>query len=166
HIAEEEHPVIDTLVLLGNTYRNLGKLDASRDILGQALERRDDYHFALYAYGKTALAQGEYDTAITYFQQAIENGAPNVIAFDLVLATYLLGDTAKTQQLINELPELDEPHRQLFLAHINPHDSVGSLDTTIHEAGLAFWEAEVERFAHTPYGQAIAQETEQMKKLL
>ncbi|MEL7433428.1 MAG: tetratricopeptide repeat protein, partial [Chloroflexota bacterium] len=87
HIAEEEHPVIDTLVLLGNIYRNLGKLDASRNILEQALERRADYHFALYAYGKTALAQGEYDTAIMYFQQAIDNDAPDVIAFDLVLAT-------------------------------------------------------------------------------
>ncbi|MEO1646324.1 MAG: tetratricopeptide repeat protein, partial [Chloroflexota bacterium] len=158
--------VIDTLVLLGNTYRNLGNLDASRNILEQALERRDDYHFALYAYGKTALAGGEYDTAITYFQQAIDNDAPDVIAFDLVLATYLLGDNVKTQHLIAELPELDEPHRQIFLAYIKADNSLHSLDSGTREAGIAFWQAEVERFADTPYGQAIAQETEQMKKLL
>lgn len=166
HIAEEEHPVIDTLVLLGNTYRNLGRLEESRDILTQALERRADYHFALYAYGKTALAEGQYDTAMTYFQQAIDNDAPDVIAFDLVLTTYLLGDATKTQQLVADLPDLDEPHRQLFLAHITADKHATSLDKATQQAGLAFWQAEVDRFAHTPYGQQIAHETEQMKKLL
>lgn len=166
HLADDTDAGVDALVLLGNTYRNLGKLEDSSHTLSRALARRPNYHFALYGYAKTMLAIGDYPAAQFTIAKALEHGAPPSIQFDAVLAMYLQGDTLALKEQLQNMPPLDEPYRQLFLTYIEAPQDLSALDETIQEAGIAFWQAEAERFAHTPYGQAIAHETEQIKSML
>jgi len=165
--AQAKRPPVKSLVLLGNTYRNLGKLAQSRETLEAALERSPDSPFALYGLGKTQLSQGDYPAAIQSIEEALANGAPSSVRFDLAHAHHRHGDTAQTLQTLDALPQLDEPYRQLFATYLRQRLAGGSAPPADEIAeGLPFWEAEVERFAHTPYGQALRADVEALRHLL
>lgn len=160
-------PSSDALVLLGNAYRNLGQLRESESILRIALAKRPNYHFALYGVGKIRLANGDYREAIMQFEKALESGAPSIIQFDLALAHYYLGQEERAYQLLSNVPETGEVYRQLFTAYLlHRLDNHPQPDSALVEAGLPFWEAEVERFGDTPYGEAIHQEVSALRGLL
>lgn len=158
---------IDSLVLLGNAYRNLGDLDHSRRVLQQARERDPDYHFALYGLGRTYLAMGEYNSAVDLIEQAIDKGAPDVTRFDLAHAEYRRENWETVERLLPTIPQSDDHHRRLFVDYfyhrIMNHTAP---DKTLIEAGLVFWQAEVERFSHTRYGQDVQADIQALRALL
>ena len=156
-MASGKNPTIDSLVLLGNTYRNLGQLRESESILRIAVARRPDYHFAQYGLAKTRQAVGDYNSAITYLTQALKQGAPAIIRFDLAFTQYLRGDDGAARAVLKSIPETDETHRVLMTAYLNHELAQGALpEPELIEAGLPFWEAEVERYGHMPYGRDLS----------
>ncbi len=180
-LASEGKPAdADTLVLLGNTYRNLSGtepdpltyLDAltySEHLLTKAVQLQPSYHFPLYGLGRTLLAKGDYANAAHYLQQALAHGAPTIAHFDLGHAYYRLGKLAEARAalLAGYAAAQQEPHRALMtrylllqIARVQPDQAANdlgeiSIDETLLAAGLPFWVAEAARYAHTPYGQAI-----------
>jgi tetratricopeptide (TPR) repeat protein len=155
-MANGKHPTIDALVLLGNTYRNLGQLRESESILRIAVARRPDYHFAQYGLAKTRQAVGDYNATIMYLSEALKRGAPAIIRFDLAFTQYLRGDDGAARAVLNSIPEADEIHRVLMTAYLHHELTQGAFpDAELIAAGLPFWEAEVERFGHMPYGRDL-----------
>lgn len=151
--------------LLGNIYRQLGDLDKSEEVLTQALQIAPNHHFVLYGFGRTLLVKGQYAEAAKVIAQAVAGGGPEIIRVDYAEALYRLGVPRETlvealnaaqyatqiaiqtgdthqalmvQYLLYRMGESDAPQRQLV------------------EGGLAYWEATAQRFAHTPYGAALA----------
>jgi tetratricopeptide (TPR) repeat protein len=154
--AADRSPSVDTLVLLGNTYRTLGQLRESESALRIAVAKQPHYHFAQYGLAKTRQATGDYDEAIKHLTEAIRKGAPPIVRFDLAFTQYLRGDDNGARAILNSIPETDEPHRALmtaYLRHQLAHESAP--DAALIEAGLPFWEAEVERFQQTAYGRDL-----------
>lgn len=146
---------VDTYILLGNTYRQLGDLNQSEEVLTKALQMRPTYHFALYGFGRTLLSKGDYQGAIRAIEQAIQYGAPPVVQFDLGHAQYRAGQTDIARQTL-EAVNSDEAHRQLMTRYmLHRLQAAEPPDAGMIQAGLPFWQAEIERFAQTPYGQAL-----------
>lgn len=165
-LRSDDTPDVDAYVLLGNTYRHLSQLDESEDALRQALQRRPDYHFPLYGLGRTLLAQGHYAAAADAIQQALEAGAPSIVAFDLAHIEYRRGNAAASLDWLRRMPTPDEPYRNLMTAYLL--HKLGSADAPsayVIDEGLPFWEAEAARFSHTPYGADIAQDVAAMRHL-
>ncbi|MBL8162756.1 MAG: hypothetical protein JNJ61_12280, partial [Anaerolineae bacterium] len=82
---------VSSLTLLANTYRQLGMLDQSEEVVKRALEIRSFDHFPLYGFGRTLLVKGEYAEASARFQEALEAGAPPIVEFDLGEALFRQG---------------------------------------------------------------------------
>ena len=82
------NPDVNSLTLLANTYRQLGILDKSEEIVKKALALRPFDHFPLYSFGRTLLIRGLYAQAIDMLKQALEAGAPSIVEFDLGEALY------------------------------------------------------------------------------
>ena len=156
--------------LLGNTYRQLGRLDDSLVQLTDVLHIAPKNAFVLYGLGRTRLAMGEFEQAAELFGQALEAGAPSNIGCDLGCAEYFAGNTdaaLRTLQKTTRLLQI-EPYRA-FLANLlllimlekRPVEAVQvALQTAAQNLrgdadGLAYWQAEVERHHATPYGQAL-----------
>jgi len=164
---EGKKPSVKELVLLGNTYRNLGQVEESAKLLNMALERTPNSPFALYGLGKTQLSAGDYDAAIEAIEIALENGAPPIVGFDLAHAYYRMNDGKSTLEILQRLPTVNETYRQIFVAYLQYRLADATHPTAEQiSAGLPFWEAEVERFAHTPYGQALQEDVEGLRQLL
>jgi tetratricopeptide (TPR) repeat protein len=162
----EGKPNVKALTLLGNTYRQLGRLDESEARLRQALEQSHDETFPLIGLGRTLLAQGRYSEAAKTFRAALTNGAPPLIQLDLGEALYHQGahDEAKTA-LLAAKPTLTEPYQILmadYLLHTLQAGPPPSPETL--ETGLLYWQASAERFAQTDYGQKIGAMVETLEK--
>lgn len=166
YIEEEEHPVIDALVLLGNSYRNLGQLHESEAVLRIALARRKNYHFALYGVAKIRLAKGDYNEAIKHLETALNNGAPDVIRFDLAHTMLRNGNESEAIAIFREFTASPETFRALFAQYVLFVDGGEKPSSELIEVGLPFWDAEIQRFANTPYGEAIAEDIERIRDLL
>ena len=160
-------PAIDSLVLLGNTYRILGQLRESESILRVAVARRPESHFAQYGLAKTRQAVGDYNSSIKYLTEALKYGAPPVIRFDLAFTQFLRGDDNAARAVLNSIPEVDEPHRALVTAYMR-HELLehAAPSPELLEAGLPFWEAESERFAHMPYGRDVRELMQRIRQLV
>lgn len=165
HIEEEEHPIIDALVLLGNAYRNLGQLHESEAVLRIALARRKNFHFALYGVAKIRLAKGDYSEAIKHIETALQHGAPDVIRFDLAHAMLRNGNEAEAISIFREFANSDDAFRALFAQYVLYVDGGEKPSRQIIEAGLPFWEAEIERFSDTLYGQSLTHDVERIRQL-
>jgi hypothetical protein len=164
-IAETEgkgkRPSIDTLTLLGNTYRNLALLRESEDILTTALQRQPQNPFPLYGFGRTLLAAGRFADAETYFRRAMDAGGPAGMAFDVALAQVLQNSyeaafpvlRGVVQDTTQDIPRRWMAQRLLPLEQQTP--AAFSTDEALF--GEVFWQKEAERFASTPYGQLIKQ---------
>lgn len=154
--AKDSRPGVDSYVLLGNAYRNLGQLEESERALQDAVAIRRDYPFALYNLGKTKFAQGNYDDAYHILTQAQVAGAPEVVQFDLVHVQMRRGLFEQARQLLDTLPEQSEPYRQLMVAYWqHTLNEAAAPDDALIQNGLPFWQAEAERFAHTLYGRDV-----------
>lgn len=145
------------MTLLGNTYRQLGELSQSEQILNEALRRQPNHHFPLYGLGRTLLVQGRYDEAHKIIQQALNAGAPAIVQLDRAEASYRLGAVDEARDAARlALATASEAHRRLmahYLLYRLGHSD--ELDEEVVRAGLSYWQAAAERFQHTPYGEDL-----------
>ena len=159
-LPERGRESVDALVLLGNSYRHLGRLDSAQAALERALEIKPRHHLALFSLGKLKLVQGEYAAARSGFERALEAGAPDIIRFELGQARFLLGQDAEAaQQWAAARPALADDAPSLLLLQFYSHMlHSGSFPaaTEIRES-LPFWQAEAAKYADTPYGLHLAQ---------
>lgn len=153
--------------LLGVTYRQLGRLDESAAILYEAVHNAPVQHFPLYNYGRTLLAQGHYANAATAIERSLELGSPSVTRFDVAEALMLQNDQTRAADLLIDVqPDLIEPHRKLMAAWWLHRIGQGDPpDAALIDAGLPFWSASAQRFAGSPYGQAIGAEVSGIERL-
>lgn len=144
------------LTLLGATYRQFGSLDESEQVLYEALDKAPDHHYPLYNLGRTRLSMGRYTEAAALLERAIAAGAPTSAAFDLGEAYLLSGDTQRAMPLF--APDaVQDVHRGSMASWWRWHygGQAEAPDLDVLRAGMPYWTAAAERFAATPYGQAV-----------
>jgi tetratricopeptide (TPR) repeat protein len=145
------------LTLLGNAYRQVGRLDDSLRVLSEAVDKSENHHYSLYALGRTLLVRGQFEEGAAWIEQAVAAGAPNIVCLDLAEAYLRAEQSERARHLLNEIAAAEEPHRALALAYWRYRVGLGKFpDRTQILAGLAYWQAQAERFAATPYGKAVA----------
>ncbi len=158
---------VRALTLLGNSYRQVGRLADSRMQLELAVQIAPKNTFALFGLGRTLLTFGEYEAAADRFGEALAAGAPINIACELGLAEYLAGDeevAARTLARATRLLTL-EAHRAFLvngllcvLCEACPGTALTTATTNARRAaadGLAYWQDEAIRHASTPFGAAL-----------
>ena len=158
-IPERGRASVDALVLLGNTYRNLGNFSLAQAALDRALELNPRHHLALFSAGKFHLVQGAYVEATEYFERAIQAGAPELVRFELGQALYLLGDCDEaSRQLIEARPALaDDQAQLLLLQYYMQAMNAGDLPASAFIQGnIQFWRREASKYSETPYGEHLA----------
>jgi tetratricopeptide (TPR) repeat protein len=155
------------LTLLGNTYRQMGKLDESAGVLSEAVDKSPDHHYSLYGFGRTLIVQGRYAQGAETIKRALEQGAPSSVRFDLAEAYYRDGRWAEARAVLETVAEDGEPQRALIVALWRFQRGVaGQPARSLIEKGLPYWRAQAGRFADTPYGLAVAREVRQLEMLL
>lgn len=162
------------VVLLGNTYRLLNRLEASEAALRRVLEMRPSDKMALYGLGRTLLVRGHYADAARYIETALANGARRTVMADLALALYYAeaesGRILELAQRALRVLQL-EAYRILLAAYL-----VYNLDdqqrTAAHRlmvtnaVGLNYWQAEVQRYHNRDYGQRLATDVMEIKAIV
>jgi tetratricopeptide (TPR) repeat protein len=158
-----------SLTLLGNTYRQLGRLDESESVLYEALNIQRE-QFPLYGFGRTLLAQGRYAEAAQAMEEALALGAPPIAAYDIGEAYFRQHNhDAAREWLIRAKPLAQENYRILMLDYM-----LSQLDGTneplppreVLQSGLPYWRASAERFKHTRYGQALVEDLQHLETLI
>jgi tetratricopeptide (TPR) repeat protein len=150
----------DALVLLGNTYRNVGKFSSAQSALQRALSLKPQHTLALFSIGKLQLVQGEYHAACEYITRAIDAGAPEHVRFELGQAYYLLADHDEAlRQLVAARSELADDSIQCLLLSTYLHRlDAGDLPAcAAGQAHARFWRDEAHRYSNTPYGAHLAE---------
>ncbi len=147
------------LTLLGNTYRQLGRLDESEQVLLEALDKAPQDYFPIYGFGRTLLSQGRYAEAAEAIRRALELGAPQAVRADLGEAFYRDGDTRAAREALEAVQPDSDPARALMarylLYRLGAAEAPSQAAVT---AGLAYWQATAARFAQTAYGQSLAED--------
>jgi tetratricopeptide (TPR) repeat protein len=155
------------LTLLGNTLRQLGRLEESTVILEEALAIEPNHHFSLYGFGRTLLVKGSYAEAAMFIQQAVDSGAPDIVLLDLGEALFRAGDHHLARGTLERaLMTNDEPQRSLMAVYLLYCMDGNPPPADLLQAGLPYWQAQAERFAHTPYGQALAEDVRSMQAIM
>jgi hypothetical protein len=159
---------VSALTLLANTYRQLGMLDESEEVVKKALALRPFDPFPLYGFGRTLLVKGLYTQAAEIFQQAIDAGAPPIARFDLAEALYRQGLMDEARAIFLAVEDVtQEPFRELMAEYLlyclGVHEKPAY---QLVQAGLGYWQDHAERFRQTPYGQALAEDVRQMQPLM
>ena len=159
---------VNTLTLLGNTYRQLGMVDESAEVLYEAVNNYPNHYFPLYGFARTLLVAGRYGESIDLFHRALENGAYDVIRFDLAEAYYRERDLEKARHNLEQAREfvVEEPHR-ILMANFWLSRMGASSPPTVNqiEAGLPYWEAQAERFEESAYGDAVEADLRALRAL-
>ena len=147
-----------SLTLLGNALRQRGLLEQSETVLHEAVAQRPGHAFPLTGLGRTLLAQGRYSAAVAALDDALEAGAPAIVALDLGEALFHASQLQAAQEpLQTGLAAADEPGRRLvgqYLLH--QLDAAEPPDAQLLCVGRPWLEAQAARFAHTDYGIALA----------
>lgn len=144
------------LTLLGNTYRQLGDLEASERVLSEALNINPMNYFPLYGFGRTLLVQGRYAQAQQALEAALKHGAPPATGFDLGEAHYYQGNTADAAtELTAALPHLDNQRRMMAVYLLHQLGKSDPPEADLISAGYAYWQAQANLYQHTPYGDAL-----------
>lgn len=150
----------DALVLLSNTYRNLGNFNLAQSALNRALELKPQHDLAQFSVGKLHLVQGDYRAACAYFKGAIGAGAPVLVRFELGQAHFLLADHDEAlRQFLHARSALsDDPLQSLmlncYLHKLNAGDMPSSACIRDH---IQFWRCEALKYSDTPYGTHLAE---------
>ena len=167
-----------SLTLLGNAYRQVGRLLDSESVLQDAVALEPSSPLATYGLGRTCLVQGNYAGAIQLIEKALERRAQPVILVELALAHYYAGNPAQAVAALDQARDLAlEPHRKLMAIYLRWRcqmlmDPSGSDDSSPPaaligaQAGLVAWEAEAARFAGSPYGTALAEDVARLRDAL
>ena len=150
---------VDALVLLGNSYRHLGRFGSARAALSKALAIKPNHDLALFSMGKLNLVQGEYAAACEFFGRAIIAGAPDIVRFELGQSRYLLGqaDEALRHLTAARAALADDDAHLLLLQYYLSNLSMGDMPACdfIGEH-IRHWMLEARKFADTPYGAHIS----------
>lgn len=153
------------LTLLGNTYRQVGRLAESEAVLSEAVDKAPNHYFPIYGFGRTLLSEGRYDEAVRAIQRAVELGAPSVVQGDLAEAHYRLGHRDEALLALQNAA-VNEPQRALIVQYLLYRMGAGEPPTAdVVAAGLAYWQATAERFRETPYGIALESDVYEMQNL-
>jgi tetratricopeptide (TPR) repeat protein len=165
---DNSKPDVSSLTLLANTYRQLGLLDESEEIVKKALALRPFDHFPLYSFGRTLLIMGRYTQAIEVFRQALEAGAPLIVRFDLGESLYRQSQISEAIAVLKTVHDSGhEPFRVLMTAYLLYQAGAGqSPSPDLLESGLPYWVDLARRFGHTPYGQLLAVDIEGLRRLV
>lgn len=159
--------------LLGNIYRQLGDLDKSEEFLTQALQIAPNHHFVLYGFGRTLLVKGQYAEAVKAIAQAVNGGAPDIVRVDFAEARYRMGapHEAVVEALRSAQPVAKQAiltgdvHQALMVQYLLYRVGEGQApEGKLLQDGLVYWEATAARFAHTPYGAALAEDVRIMRE--
>ena len=172
-LDDEAADLVGVKTLLGNTYRQLGRLKDSELILRKALASSSlksgtQAAFPLYGLGRTLLANGDFPGAVRAISEALDSGGRKVIRADLALAHYLSGDESAAVETAKSVAGMlqIETYRALmvnYLLHLLADDARASDMMRRSRDGLEFWKSEARRFADTDYGQRLAEEIESME---
>jgi tetratricopeptide (TPR) repeat protein len=159
---------VQSLTLLGNTYRQLGLLDESEEVLTKALDIRPLDHFPLYGIGRTLLVKGQYAQAADKIKQALDVGAPPIIQFDLGEALYRLEKSDQARLVLEAAARVSqEPHRVLMSRYMLYRLGAGEPPLgDVVAVGLPYWQNNAIRFQDTPYGQLLADDIQQMQAFM
>jgi tetratricopeptide (TPR) repeat protein len=165
---ERQPDDVNMLTLMGNVHRQLGDLDASEQVLTDAVKLKQNAHFARYGFGRTLLVKGQYAQAADAFRAALDAGAPAIAYIDYAEALYRAGgDPAAVDEALNAGYDAaqSEAHRALLAAYLRYR--IGGTPPTpdLVVDGLHYWQANAERFAHTPYGAALKLDAAAMAQL-
>lgn len=151
------------LTLLGNTYRQLGRLAESEAALSEAVDKAPNHYFPIYGFGRTLLSEGRYAEAVDAIQRAVELGAPSVVQNDLGESYYRLGKRDDAVIALHNAA-VNEPHRALMTQYLLYRMGAGEPPAAdVLEAGMAYWQATAERFRATPYGVALESDVYEMQ---
>ncbi len=171
-ILEQHHqtakPDVFSLTLLANTYRQLGMLDKSEEIVKKALALRPFDHFPLYSFGRTLLIRGLYTQAIDTFRQALQAGAPSIIEFDLGEALYRNGEFDAAVEILEKMRNPQQEAFRLLMTDYLLYRMGRGDRPNVDEvtAGIQYWQELAARFQDTPYGQILADDVVFMQTLV
>ncbi|NDJ86424.1 MAG: tetratricopeptide repeat protein [Chloroflexi bacterium] len=173
--SEDAAVKVQTLTLLGNTYRQVGSLAESEARLRSAVELAPEDKQALYGLGRTMLARGEYQRAVRHIEASLENGQRPAVRAELALAMYyaegqfdsLVKFTRKASHLWNL-----EDYRTLILNYLlynlvdDDHErEIAQRVCQNTVRGVAYWESQARRYADTDYGRRLAADVVAIKTL-
>lgn len=175
--ADEKTPDFKTLTVLGNTYRQLSRLEESAALLQQTVEQFPGRDFPVYGLGRTRLAQGQYSEAVRLIEQALRMGARRAILADLVLALHYAGaDQSRIIEVAHQAGRVLnlESYRVLMVNYIlhtvARHDSrevqLARRVMHHHAAGLAYWQGEAKRHSSTDFGQRLISDVAHLEAIL
>lgn len=163
-----DRPNVNSLTLLANTYRQLGDLDKSEEIVKKALALRPFDHFPLYSFGRTLLIRGQYAQAVDVLKQALQAGAPSIVEFDLGEALYRNGDFDASAEILERIRDpQQEAFRLLMTDYLRYRLGRGYVpDAGEISTGILYWQELAKRFRTTPYGQTLADDVAFMQTLV
>jgi tetratricopeptide (TPR) repeat protein len=164
----------EVLSLLGNTYRQLKRLDESEKLLRTAVERFPEDKLALYGLGKTLLVRGHYDEAAVMIERALAHDGRKNILVELTQALhYAERDTTEVVRRANQAARVLnlEQYRTLFVNYVLYNLADDNQDVAAHiirnnREGLAYWQSEARRFADQDYGRRVAGDVMEIKAIL
>lgn len=164
---ECENPNVDAkaLTLLGNTYRQMGRLSESEKVLSEAVNISPDWHFPLYGFGRTLLVCAEYARALDALHSALDKGAPSIVWLDVAEANYRLQRYDAMRDALAHVPdELAELHRVWVRDYLLWRaELVAELAPDVAESVVSYWQEKAQRFAGTPYADALHEDLERLR---
>jgi tetratricopeptide (TPR) repeat protein len=173
--AEATPRGLDTigLTLLGNAFRQTGRLEESERVLRAAYETDPDQPIVPYGLGRTLLAAGHYADSAALIAHALERRGQPVIVADLGHAQYRAGLIEDARASLLRAAKLEmEPYRALLviylLAQLEGEPSGPELQRRLcpYAQGVAMWRTEATRFSTTPYGIALLEDVTRLEELL
>lgn len=169
-------PDLKTLTVLGNTYRQLGRLDESAALLQQAVEQFPGKGFPVYGLGRTRLAQGYYHEAVQLIEQALKMGARKAVRADLALALYYAeADQSRIIEVAQQTGRMlnVENYRALMVNYLLAQFATNSAEAQVAKrvmhnsaSGLAYWRGEAKRHATTDFGQRLTSDVGRIEAIL
>ena len=159
-MPERGRASVDALVLLGNTYRNLGNFSLAQAALDHALELNSRHHLALFSAGKLHLVQGNYHATCEFVERAIQAGAPELVRFELGQAKFLLGNHDEALRHLSAARHAlaDDPFQSILINVYLRELSGGDLPPgELIQGYVQFWRGEALKYSETPYGKHLAE---------
>ncbi len=159
-MPERGRASVDALVLLGNTYRNLGNFNSAQAALDHALELNSRHHLALFSAGKLHLVQGNYHATCEFVERAIQTGAPELVRFELGQAQFLLGNHDEALRHLSAARHAlaDDPFQSILINVYLRELSAGDLPPgEFIQEYVQFWRGEALKYSETPYGKHLAE---------
>ncbi len=167
---------LKTLTVLGNTYRQLGRLDESAALLQRAVEQFPGKGFPVYGLGRTRLAQGYYHEAAQLIERALKMGARKAVRADLVLALYYAeADQSRIIEVAQQTGRMlnVENYRALMVNYLLAQFATNSAEAQVAKrvmhnsaSGLAYWRGEAKRHATTDFGQRLTSDVGRIEAIL